>query len=99
MSQTLSFWADLAAILLALEGIVLLAVPGALCYVAVRGARWLLQNGRPLFRRVHGWTEQAREVTETASAAIVGPIVQVRAFPAWVQGVGRGLRGRKGSDS
>jgi len=93
MLQAISFWADLATVLLVLEGMVLLAIPGATCYFAGRGVRWLLQNGRPFFRRVRGLAEQAREATETASAAVAGPVIQARSFPAWVRGVWRGLRG------
>ncbi len=93
MVQALSFWADLATVLLVLEGMILLAVPGAALYLAGRGTRWLLRNGRPFLRRVYGWAEQAREVTGTASAVVLEPVVQVRTFPVWVQGIWRGLRG------
>ncbi|MGQ9566930.1 MAG: hypothetical protein ACUVWW_02635 [Anaerolineae bacterium] len=91
--QALSFWADLATVLLVLEGMVLLAVPGAVCYFAGRGARWLLRNGRPFFREVLGWAERAQEATEAASAAVSGPVIRMRTLPAWVRGVWRGLRG------
>ncbi|MGC8839104.1 MAG: hypothetical protein ACP5UM_11880 [Anaerolineae bacterium] len=93
MVQRISFWADLATVLLVLEGMVLLAVPGVVFYFAGRGTRWLLQNGRPFFRRAHGWAERAREVTEASSSAVLGPVIQARSLPAWARGVWRGLRG------
>lgn len=92
MVEAIAFWANLATVLLALEAVLLLVVPGVLCYFAVRGARWLLRNGRPFFREVRAWTERVQEVTETASAALAGPAIQVRTLPAWLQGVRRGLR-------
>lgn len=93
MVQALSFWADLATVLLVLEGMVLLAVPGAACYLAGRGTRWLLRNGRPFFREVLGWARRVQEVTKTASTAVSEPVIRMRTLPAWVQGVWRGLRG------
>lgn len=93
MQQGLSFWADVATALLALEALVLLAVPGACLYFAVRGARWLLRNGRPFFRRAQGWAEQAREKTDRTAAAVAAPVVTARTLPAWVRGVWRGLKG------
>ena len=89
--MTISSWRDLSVVLLSLETFVLLLIPGAVLFVAIRGTRWVLDRGRAGLRDVQGWAAKASEETDKVCARLVGPAVKVRVLPAGLKGLWTGV--------
>ncbi len=92
--------ADISIIILAIEGIVLVAVPGVLFYFLNKGMRkgtsWLKSTGLPEAQR---YTRLMADKTNEYSGKITEPIIKVDTATTEVQSAARmtfnGLRGRK----
>ena len=89
--MTIPSWRDLSIVLLSLEAFVLLLIPGAALFMAIRGMGWILNRGRPALRDLQGWTSRVSVETEKVCARVVGPVVRARVLPARFKGLWAGI--------
>jgi hypothetical protein len=87
----ISILADISAVLLILEFMLLAAIPLAVLYFANRGMRWLNRHLRPGLRQVQAMSNRVRDTVEQRSKSIGRPFVAVSVFSAQVQGLFRGV--------
>ncbi len=98
--MSLTFWANMAMILLIIEAIVL-AIPWLiLFYLALRGVRALKDRLRgEWFPLAHQYTDQAWDVTHQVSATTTGIPMQIMSAKAGAQAAVRALAGQDGTPS
>lgn len=89
--DTLSFWAQLSTIVLVVETVILLLIPGVALYFAIRGMRWLLDRADPFFQKAQRRAAEVQKGTDRVCTRITEPILSIRTGPAWAKGVWRGL--------
>ncbi|MFZ5917965.1 MAG: hypothetical protein ACOYZ7_13570 [Chloroflexota bacterium] len=82
----LSVLADISAVLVILEFMVLAALPLLVLFFVVRGMRWLNENLRLLLRQVQSQVEKARHAVGRFCQAVTGPFVSISVFGAQIQG-------------
>lgn len=85
----LGFWRDLSVVLLCLEGFVLLLVPGAILFFAVKGMNALDRKLREVFPKVQGVFRQVNRVARQLTDKIAAPVIKTSATTAQVQAIGR----------
>jgi len=88
---TLSVLADISAVLVVLEFMLLAAVPLAVLYFANRGMHWLNRNLRPRLRQVLAVSNRVRDAAERGSRSVARPFVAASVLSAQAQGLFRGL--------
>lgn len=97
--QALATARDWALILLALEMMVLAAVPLAILYFVTKGLRGFLPKVRPALRRAADWLRAFHLTVERIMAAVRAPFITANAAAARAQvtlrGLGRMLPGRR----
>ena len=83
--MTLGIVRDIALLLLIAEWFVILLVPLALAYLAVRGMQRLLPRIRVWIRTFSGWVLVAERIVATAMQWLLAPVLLLA-------GLGAGLR-------
>ena len=83
--MTLSAWADLSIILLAIEAFVICLVLGVIYFYATRGILQLMRRLRITFPIIQGYFRQAEQVTKTASDRVAAPFIATSAATAKVR--------------
>ncbi len=73
----LDFWRDISIIWLALQLFVILILPLAATYFAVRGMHVALRKLPPLFHTAQEYSRKVRSTTETVAEKTVTPIIEV----------------------
>jgi len=90
--MTLSAWADLSIILLAIEAFVICLVLGVIYFYATRGILQLMRRLRITFPIIQGYFRQAEQVTKTASDRVaaaarqrISPFLETSSWgvPSW----------------
>ena len=89
--DTISVLADISAVLVILEFMLLAAVPLVALYFAVRGMRWLNTRLRPWLRQVLAEINKVRDLIEQGSRLVTKPFVAISVYSAQVQGLFRGV--------
>ena len=89
--DVISTLADISAVLVILEFMVLAAVPLIVLYFANRGMRWLNEHLRPWLRQVQAAIDKVRGTVERGSRSVAKPFVAASVYSAQVQGLFRGL--------
>lgn len=89
--DTVSVLADISAVLVILEFMLLAAVPLAVLYFAIKGMRWLNEHLRPWLRQVQAGVNKARDAVNRGSRLVVRPFVAASVSAAQAQGLFRGL--------
>jgi hypothetical protein len=88
---TISVLADISAVLVIIEFMVLAAVPLAVLYLAGRGMHWLNTHLRIGLRQVQTGVNKVRDAVERGSRSVAKPFVAVSVYSAQVQGFFRGV--------
>ena len=88
---TISVLADISAVLVILEFMLLAAVPLAVLYFATRGMRWLNAHLRPWLQQVQAGVNEVRDTVERGSRLVAKPFVTISVYSAQVQGLFRGV--------
>jgi hypothetical protein len=88
--ETLTFWTAASIILLALEMMVLMLIPGVILFFSVRGLRALERKMREVSPKVQGVFRRVNLLTHQASDKIAAPIINVEATNAQVRALGKG---------
>ena len=88
--ETLTFWTAASIILLALEMMVLMLIPGAILFFSIRGLRATERKMREVSPKVQGVFRQVNQVTHQAADKIVAPVIKVEATNAQVRAIGKG---------
>ncbi len=83
--MTLSDWANLATILLAIEAFVICLVLGVVYFYATRGVLQLIRQLRVTFPVIQGYFRQAEQVTKSASNRVAAPFIATSAASAKVR--------------
>ncbi len=73
----LDFWRDISIIWLALQLFVILILPLAATYFAVRGMNIALRKLPPLFHTAQEYSHKARSTTESVAEKVVEPVIEV----------------------
>lgn len=89
---TISVLADISAVLVILEFMLLAAVPLAALYFAVRGMRWLNEHLRPWLQQVQAIVNKVRDTVIRGSQSVVKPFVAASVYAAQAQGFFRGVK-------
>ncbi len=87
--MNLGFWRDLSVVLLCLEGFVLLLIPGAILFFAVKGMNALDRKLREVFPKVQGVFRQVNRVSRQVTDKVAAPVIKASATTAQVQAMGR----------
>lgn len=85
-------WRDLALILLVLEAMVIVAVPGVALYFAVRGIRALKRVIRKPLTLGQVWALRIQQGTTRATDAIAGVPIRINSSATRVSVTARGVR-------
>jgi hypothetical protein len=85
----LRFWADASTVLLALEGMVFMIIPGVIFYFAFKGSRKLEQKMREYSPKVQGAFDQANRLTHQGADKISAPVIKASATGAQLRAIGR----------
>jgi uncharacterized protein YoxC len=88
--ETLTFWTSASIILLALEMMVLMLIPGAILFISIKGLRAMERKMREVSPKVQGVFRQANLLTHQAADKIAAPVIKVEATNAQVRAIGRG---------
>ena len=88
---TISVLADISALLVILEFMLLAAIPLAVLYFATQGMRWLNAHLRPWLRQVSAGVSKVRDATQRGSRSVVKPFVRASVSAAQVRGLFRGV--------
>jgi hypothetical protein len=95
---TISVLADISAVLVILEFMLLAAIPLAVLYLAVRGMHWLNEHLRPGLQQVQAGVNRVRDAVNQRAQSVARPFVAASVYAAQVQGffdgVGQALRGK-----
>lgn len=83
---------DVSVILLALEFMVLAAVPLVILYFITRGLRHVVREARPFLRQVVGYADQGLHAIEKGLSAIARPFVWLHVQHAALTGFWRRWR-------
>jgi hypothetical protein len=87
----ISVLADISAVLVILEFMLLAAIPLVVLYFANRGMGWLNTRLRPRLRQVLAGVNKARHVAQRGSHLVAKPFVGVSVSAAQVRGLFRGV--------
>jgi hypothetical protein len=87
----ISVLADISAVLVILEFMLLAAIPLIVLYFAHRGMRWLNTHLRTGLRQAQAMSNKARDAVQRGSKSLARPFVAVSVYSAQVQGLFRGL--------
>ena len=87
----ISVLADISAVLVILEFMLLAAIPLIVLYFAHRGMRWLNVHLRPGLRQVQTMSNKVRDTVKRGSKSLARPFVAASVYSAQVQGLFRGL--------
>lgn len=87
--MNLGFWRDLSVVLLCLEGFVLLLIPAAILFFAVKGMNALHRKLHEIFPKVQGVFRQVNRVTRQVTDKVAEPVIKAGAQAAQVQAMGR----------
>jgi hypothetical protein len=94
--MTLSEWADLSIILLAIEAFVISLVPALILFYCVKGMLRLLRELRRVFPIVRGYFLKAEQITKKTSDQVAAPFITASATAAqtrrWQQSLIASLR-------
>lgn len=97
----ISVLADISAVLVILEFMLLAAIPLAVLYLAVRGMQWLNEHLRLVLRQVQAGVNRVRDAVNQGAQSVARPFVAASVYAAQVQGffdgVGQAL-GNKSSE-
>lgn len=97
--MTLSDWANLSIILLAIEAFVICLVVGVVYFYATRGLLQLIRQLRITFPIIQRYFRQAEQVTKTASDRVAAPFIATSAASAkvrhWQRSIMQSLRPTK----
>jgi hypothetical protein len=85
----LQFWTDASIILLALEGFILMVIPGILFVGLFIGARKLEHKMREVSPRVQGAFHQVNRLTHQGADKITAPVIKASATGAQLRAMGR----------
>jgi len=88
---TVSVLADISAVLVILEFMVLAVVPLAVLYFACRGVRWLNTHLRVWLRQVQTGVNKVRGTVKRGAGLVAKPFVTGSVFFARLQGLCRGV--------
>jgi hypothetical protein len=88
---TISVLADISAVLVILEFMVLATVPLVALYVANRGMQWLNAHLRPWLRQVSAGVNRVRDAVGRGSQLVAKPFVGASVSAAQVRGLFRGV--------
>jgi hypothetical protein len=87
----ISVLADISAVLVILEFMLLAAVPLVVLYFANRGMRWFNARLRPWLRQVSAGVNRVRDAVERGSRLVAKPFVRASVSAAQVRGLFRGV--------
>jgi len=96
---TVSVLADISAVLVVLEFMVLAAIPLAVLYFANKGMRWLNEHLRLWLRQVQAGVNKLRDAINQSSQSVVKPFVTASVYAAQAGGFFRSLGRILGSKS
>lgn len=88
--STLTAWTAASIILLCLEMIVLMLIPGIILFFSIRGLWIADRKMREVSPKVQGVFRRINEVTHQAADRVVEPVIKVSEKTAQVQAIGRG---------
>jgi len=88
---TVSILADISAVLVIVEFILLAAIPLLVLYFIVKGVRWLNEHLRPWLQQMQAKVDQVRDAVKRGSQAVAKPFVAISVCAAQVQGLFRGI--------
>jgi hypothetical protein len=88
--ETLTFWTAASIILLALEMIVLMLIPGAILFFSIRGLWAMEKKMREVSPKVQGAFRQVNLMTHQAAEKVVAPVIKVEATNAQIRAIGNG---------
>jgi len=91
--HTLSDWAALATVLLALETFMVCLIAGVIIYFLGRGVSYLLRELPPRFAIGRRYLNQARDAVANASKRVAAPFIALQMFVARLRGLWAGVRG------
>lgn len=97
--DVISVLADMSLVLVALEFMLLAAIPLAVLYLAVRGMRWLNGHLRPWLQQVQAGVNKVRDAVTRVSQAIVKPFIIISVYTAQAEGLVRGVGKALGNKS
>lgn len=92
---SLSTWANLATVLLALECFVFMLVVGAVVFGVKLGMDWVLRNTTAGLRLAAEYLARGQALLEKYEAMVAAPVVRARAAWYGFQRARRGLTGGK----
>lgn len=75
--MNLALWRDISIVWLSLFCFIGLLIPIALLYFVVRGMNAAQVRILPLFRQAQGYSQRARQQSETLTNRVAEPIIQV----------------------
>ena len=87
--ETLTFWTAASIILLALEMMVLMLIPGAILFFSIRGMRAAERKMLEVSPRVQEVFRQVNVLTHRAADKIGAPVIKVEATNAQVRAMGK----------
>lgn len=87
----ISVLADMSAVLVILEFMLLAAIPLAVLFLAVRGMRWLNTNLRLWLQQAQAGVNKIRDAVKRGAQAVAKPFVAFAVYSARVQGLFRGI--------
>jgi hypothetical protein len=93
--ETLAFWRNIALVILALEGFLVLVLVLALNYGLVRLMDLLHRLGTRYLRKAQGVSRLVAERTETYADKAAQPVVAARAQATWLRTAAFALLGRR----
>lgn len=85
----LSRWAALATILLCLETLPLVLIPGVILFFLIKGLRAAETKTRAVAPKVHQVFHRINQVTHETADKIAAPVIRIDAATAQVQAMGR----------
>ncbi len=88
---TLAAWRDASLILLAIEAIVIMLIPGALFFFAVRGMHALRRGIRPPLKNAQVWALRIQRGTTRAMDGIAGAQIGIASRATLVSATTRGV--------
>lgn len=89
--DTISVLADMSLVLVAIEFLVLTAVPLLILYFINRGVRWLNVHLRLWLRQVQAGSGKVQNVVTQSARTVLKPFVALSVYLAQLRGLVRGV--------
>jgi len=89
--DTISVLADMSLVLVAIEFLLLTAVPLVILYFINRGIRWLNAHLKLWLRQVQAGSDKVQSVVTQGAQSVLKPFVALSIYLARLRGLVRGL--------